>query len=225
MDVLEELTLSGGGVTAQKNVDLASEPPSTTLGELLAAATKELTHNAFLYILVLPDAWGESVNELLIELRVLGKILEALDQLLIECVLMVFFEELVLDSSFILHLLHGLVLSILLLHVHVEALLVCTHKVDNVNVGSIDIPEKALVRIDSHTHGLVDANSLDTIAWLYVVHEVLVGTKVDGVRCLTFGDGLRGLLHLDMLFVREIAAVVNHLEGVPGSTIFAIVRL
>ena len=53
--VVEDLRLGSRGVTDEEAVDLVPEITSTGFGEVLLRAAEELTKNAFLHVLVLPD--------------------------------------------------------------------------------------------------------------------------------------------------------------------------
>jgi len=113
----------------------------------------------------------------------------------------------------------------LLLHVHIEATLVCSYEVDHIDVGSIDILDGSLPSINSYRHGLVDADSFNSVTWLDEIDKVLIDAKMNSVRCLTFGYGLRGLLHLDVLLVGEVATVVYELERVALFAMLTVVGL
>lgn len=62
VNILQQLTLGSGGITAEKDVNLASESTSTRLRELFGAASKKLTQNTLFDILILPNGRGEGVN-------------------------------------------------------------------------------------------------------------------------------------------------------------------
>jgi hypothetical protein len=113
----------------------------------------------------------------------------------------------------------------LLLHVHIEATLVCSHEVDNIDVGPIDILDGSLSSINSYRHGLVDANSFNSVTWLDEIDKVLIDAKMNSVRGLTFRYGFWGLLHLDVLLVGEVTTVVNKLERVALLAVLTVVGL
>lgn len=225
MHILQKLRFGGRWVTAQKDVNFPAESSSPRLRKLLGAAPEKLAKDAFLDIREFPDRWGEGVNELLSELRVLGKVFELLDLPLIESCLVVIFQKLILDRSFILDIVHLLVISVLLVSVHVESALVSSDEVDHIDVCPVYVLEHPLARVDSHSDSLVDSHSLDAVTGLHKVNQVFVGAQMHCVRGLTFGDRLRCLLQLDMLLVGEEARVVHHLERVALLTVVAEVRL
>jgi|TARA_B110000285_G_scaffold197276_1_gene228819 hypothetical protein len=58
MHVLKELGLSGRWITAEKDVNLTSEPSSSELNKLLATSSKKLTKDTFFNVMALPNTWG-----------------------------------------------------------------------------------------------------------------------------------------------------------------------
>lgn len=197
--------------------------------KLLGASTEQLAKDTFLDICVLPDGRCEGVNKFFVELWVLTEILEVLHLSIIKQMLMIILQKLVLHSSLIVlivDIFHFLILVILLLlHVNIEAAFISPHEVDHINVCAIDIFENSHLRVHSDTHSLVYTNGLDSVARLDKVDEILIDTQVHGVRCLALRHGLRCLLHFHVLLVREVAAVVNHLELVATLAVVAEVRL
>lgn len=133
---------------------------------------------------------------------------------------MLILQKLILDCSLI-HL-HGLITLLgFLINIDIEPALVMSHEVDDVYVCAVDILEDSLLGVHADTHGLVDAHCLHAVTWLHEVDEVLIHTQVHSVGGLALGDGLRCLLHLDMLLVREEARVMCKLESVAELAVIA----
>ena len=180
--------------------------------------------------MVFPNAWSECINQFIIEKGILRKVLELLDLLIIEQVLMIFLQKLILNTCLVITILHLLIFAILfllllLLHVDIEPFLVSSHKVDHIDVGSVNVLESTHVRVHSYSHCLVDTNCLHSITRLNIVDKILISTEMYCVRCLTLRNSFWGLLHLDMLLVREVTVVVNHLKSVRSLAVLAIVRI
>ena len=76
MDVLEQLRFGCRWITAEQDIDLASEATTATLGELLGDTTEELAQDSFLHIVALPDGGRKRVNQDVLDVRLLGKGLE-----------------------------------------------------------------------------------------------------------------------------------------------------
>lgn len=97
--------------------------------------------------------------------------------------------------------------------------------VDNINECPIYVLQSSVVLVNSHSRRFVNSNDLDSITWLYIVHQVFVGTQLDGVGSLSLWHALRGFLELDVLLIVEVAAVVDHLESSLALAIVASVWL
>ena len=156
MDILEELGLGSGGVSAEEDVDLPSEPTPSALRKLLAHPAEQLTQDPFLHVLVLPNARSKGVHQLIIQKGIFREILELFDLGLSEELSMVVFEYLVLLIIFLVHF-HIVVAFILLglFSVHIVPLGVSLHKVDHINVGPVDVPHRPLHGVDPHANSLV----------------------------------------------------------------------
>jgi len=139
---------------------------------------------------------------------------------------MIVFQELVLHIHIICFL-HGVIISVLCLviNINVVATLVSPYEVDHVDVCSVDISQNSLLWVDSDAHCFVDTYCLNSITWLHVVNEVLIHAEVNCVRGLTLRHSLWCLLQLYVLLIREVAAVVNHLEAIPSLAVFALIGL
>ena len=57
MYILKKLRLGCGWITTEEDVDLATEAARTLPLKIFTAASEELTKNASLDIIALPDAW------------------------------------------------------------------------------------------------------------------------------------------------------------------------
>lgn len=99
MYILEQLTLSSGGVSTEQNIDLPSESASATLGELFGDSSEQLTQNALLYVVILPNARGKGIDKLLVKERVLREGLELFNLSFRVEDLVVFLQLLVLNTS------------------------------------------------------------------------------------------------------------------------------
>lgn len=133
-------------------------------------------------------------------------------------------QKLILHGSLI-HL-HGLIALLgFFINIDIESALVMSHEIDDINVCAVHILEDSLLGVHTHTHGLVDTHCLHAITWLHEVNEVLIHTEVHSVGCLALRNGLRCLLHLDMLLIREVTRIVSQLESVAKLAVIAAVRL
>ena len=138
---------------------------------------------------------------------------------------MLLLQKLILHCSLI-HL-HGLIalLGWFLINIDIEPAFVMSHEIDDIYLSAVHILEDSLNGVDTHAHGLVDAHCLHAVTWLHEVDEVLIHTQVHSVGGLTLRDGLRCLLQLDMLLIREEARIVSQLESVAELAVIAGVRL
>jgi len=96
---------------------------------------------------------------------------------------------------------------------------------NNIDIGPVDVFERSHVRVSSNALGSVDTDNFAAITRFDIVDEVLICTHVNGLWSLSFWDSLRCFLHLDMLFIREHAPIVNHLESASTSAIITEIRL
>ena len=100
---------------------------------------------------------------------------------------MLILQKLVLNTSLINF--HRLLIALLfLINIDIESALVASDEVNHIDVCAIDILEYALLRVNSNTHCLVDADSLNSVTWLHKVDEILIHTEVNSVRGFTLWD-------------------------------------
>jgi len=79
--------------------------------------------------------------------------------------------------------------------------LVCFDVGDHIDVGSINVFQRAALGVHSDTHRFVDTGNLDTISGPYLVDHIFIGTEMDGLGCFSLRNALRRLLDFYMLLV------------------------
>ena len=229
VDVLKELRLGSGGVSAQKNIDFASESASSGSVEGLAAASEKLAKDSFFHILVLPNAGGERVDEQVVELGTGSKLVELLDLLRSEALFVLLVQSLVHFSIlvgilFVSHINVVTLGSFFLVSVLI-ALAISLYVANNVDFGLENISHCSLVLGDSVGASPVDSHDFNSVTRLHIVNHLFVGAHLHGLRSFSLGHSLGYLLNLDSLAVTEHAEVVDELESAFVVALGAGVRL
>ena len=86
---------------------------------------------------------------------------------------------------------------------------------NDIDVSSVDVLEGSHTSIDSVSDGSENTYDFNSVSRLHEIDQVFISAHLQSLWSLTIWDGLRGLLHFDVLFVGEHAEVVDHLEREP----------
>ena len=172
-----------------------------------------------------PDTWGKSINQHIIQVRILTQLLELLDLLLREPCIVFVVEALILflvvQGLFGLHVLVILFGGCGLLVIVFVTAFVGFDVANDINVCSIDVLENSHACINSAANCSVNTDYLNSVSWFNIVNEILISAHVKSLWSLSLWHRLWGLLHLDMLLVREHAEIVHHLKGESAITVLA----
>ena len=174
MHILQKLRLCCRRVTAQENVNFASESTSSTMLEFLGDAAEELAQNTFLDIVVLPNAWSKRVNEQLVDVWLFGESLEFFNLLFSEEGVVLVqgsftTRTLLMTSIFLLHLCVILSLFFEAFTTVVVPSFVSLNVSDDIDIGSINILESSSLWVDTDSHGLVNSSNFNSVTWLNII--------------------------------------------------------
>lgn len=183
--------------------------------------------------MVLPDAWCQGINQLVVDLWILRELSKLFDLRFCEASIMLVVEGLVsfIIRNFISVIGHVNVvllclLGLIIINIFIVISLLVSLDISNdINISSIDILKHPHLRINSYTSSSINTNDLNAVTWLHIVHQVLICTHVDGLWSFTLRHRFWCLLHLDVLLVREHAKVMNHLKSHSASALVTILWL
>ncbi|KAA6417471.1 MAG: hypothetical protein FRX49_12550 [Trebouxia sp. A1-2] len=136
--------------------------------EYLGSATKQLTEDAFLDIIQLPDAGCYAGCQLLIDVWVCAQFLHSHEAVNL-CIDVKKLFRLLLSLFLAESICHGIV------RLHCEHLRpLISADVDGINEGFVDTLQHAYAGVDSHALHFVDASEGDTVTRLGHVHKVVM---------------------------------------------------
>lgn len=162
--------------------------------------------------MVLPNRRSKSINQLVINIRAFCESFEGADLFVGEALVVqsnLFLLDLLLLVS---HLsVHLILLSIVLLFI-LEPLGIGLGEANYINISLINRSNSSHCGIQPSWASPVNTDNFDSISGFDLINHVLVSAKADSQRSLSLRDGVRCLLHLNVLFVREHTSIMDKLE-------------
>eukprot|EP00982_Pelagococcus_subviridis_P008479 30845-Pelagococcus_subviridis.AAC.14 len=228
--VRQQLRLRYPRVANEDDVDVASDArPRGRARQRLVRRAEELAQEPFLHLLHLPDGRRERRDESLVDVLPLTDLLERRDSLRgelrlrvralgavrsqpAEIVGVVVVPSIPRDGDAVALVPRPVLLVFPRRGVFYPRRRVLAY-VYHVQVRLVHRLQDPLRRRDAYRHGSVHARDLHAIPWLGLVDEGVEDAHGHRVRGLALGDRVRGLLHLDLLLVREYAPVVDQRRG------------
>ena len=91
----------------------------------------------------------------------------------------------------------------------------CFFVSDNIDVGSVNVLQSSHSCVNSVTNSSENSDDFHSVSRLHEIDQIFISAHLQGLWSFTVRNSLRGFLHLDVLFVREHAEVVDHLKREP----------